>query len=78
MNNRDRKDEITSIIQEWYNNHSYGPAVRDVARILGLNLTSTFLTIDKMVEEGLLEWPTLEDGTRVNRALRVADGKVEK
>lgn len=73
MNNRDRKDEITLIIQEWYNTHSYGPAVRDIARILGLNLTSTFLAIVEMVEQGLLEWPTLEDGTRVNRALRVRE-----
>lgn len=78
MNNRDRKDEITLIIKEWYNTHSYGPTVRDIARILGLPLTNTFLTIDKMVEQGLLEWPSLEDGTRINRALRVADRRTEQ
>ncbi len=70
--NRDRKDEIVLIINEWYNVHTYGPAVRDIARILGLGLTSTFLIIDKMVEDGVLAWPVLEDGTRVSRALRVA------
>jgi len=70
--NKDRKDEIVLIINEWYRDHSYGPAVRDIARILSLNLTGTFLIIDKMVKDGLLEWPTLADGTRASRSLRVA------